>query len=68
MNCRQLLERGFVGCCLIAALTGVVMGASCELRQRSDCQSSWEKAGTVALAAAGAIATALAKFGSQSTK
>lgn len=65
MNCRQLIERGFVACCLIAALTGFVMGISCEVRRRQNCQAAWDQGGKLALAAAGALATALATFGSQ---
>ena len=65
MNCRQLIERGFVACCLIAAVTGLVMGVSCEVRRRQDCQAAWDQGGKQALAAAGALATALATFGGQ---
>ena len=63
MNCRQLLQRGFVGCCLMAAGTGLAVGISCELRHRPDCREQWDQGGKVALAAAGALSTALASFG-----
>jgi hypothetical protein len=63
MNCRQLLQRGFVGCCLMAAGTGLAVGISCELRRPPDCREQWDQGGKVALAAAGALSTALASFG-----
>lgn len=63
MNSRQLLERGFVACGLIAAMVGLAIGISCELRQRPSCQEAWDQGGKAALAASGALAAALAKFG-----
>jgi hypothetical protein len=63
MNCRILLERGFVACCLVAAVSGLSVGLSCEVRRRPDCLPAWESGGKMGLAAGGAVATALASFG-----
>ena len=63
MNCRQLLQRGFVGCCLMAAGTGFAVGISCELRKRPDCREQWDQGSKAVLAAAGLLSTALARFG-----
>lgn len=63
MNPRRLLECGFVACGLIAALAGLAIGISCELRQRPSCQEAWDQGIKGSLAAGGALATGLAKFG-----
>lgn len=62
MNCEALLKKGFVACCIIAALTGVIAGTSCEVRRVNDCGRAWDAGGQRALGAAGALATALANF------
>ena len=62
MKCRKLLEFGFVSCCFVSAIIGVIMGISCELRQRLDCREQWQQGGQLALAAAGILSAALAKF------
>jgi hypothetical protein len=62
MNCATMLWRGFIGCCLLAATCGAFVGLSCEIRRKPDCLPAWDQGGKMALAAAGFLTTALAKF------
>lgn len=58
----RLLKAAFVGCCLLSALAGLMVGISCELRRRPECLPAWRDGAAMALAAGGVLAAALARF------
>jgi len=59
------LKMAFVGCCVLAAVAGLLMGSSCEIRGKKDCSSEWKDGSGLALGAAGVLAAALARFSGQ---